>query len=238
MQLFTVPFNSSNFLEYRTPFCVTMMLAGLGVGILGCGSPKMEPLPSPTRETFRFATDCEGLEVAVDPYFEAGRIKKSFGADLLSHKIVPVRILFRNSRPEGAYLLQPASIAMLAEEGTTTPGGNRDAASDHAQSLDPYGDVILPGSLLFSPLSLAAVVPLGFALDESRRDAADVARHMEYVQFQDRPLYPSNSNSGFVYFRLSSVKDLQRVSGLRFEIRNLRSQEVTPISITINGTSH
>ena len=72
---------------------------------------------------------------------------------------------------------------------------------------------------------------------QSGRDAADVARYMEYVRFQDRPLYPSDSNNGFVYFHLSSSKDLQRVSGLRFEIRNLRSQEATPVFIAFKDNS-
>jgi len=214
---------------------LTTMLAGLGLGIFGCASPRMEPLPPPTRETFRFSTNYEGLEIAVDPYFEAERVRKFFGADLLSHDIAPVRISFRNTRPEGAYLLQPESVAMLEGNGMTTTAGNSDIVSDHSRSLDRYGNVILPGSLLFSPLALVGVVPLGFALDESRRDAMDVAKYMESVGFQDRPLYSSDSNSGFLYFRLSGTRDLERVSGLQFEIRNLRSREVIPVSVTIKN---
>ncbi len=237
MQRFTVPCVSISVREYRTPLCLIAMCVGLGLGMLGCGSPKMEPLSAPTRETFRFSADFEGLEIAVDPYFEAERIQRDFGANLLSHGIVPIRVWFHNAAPEGAYLLQPESVVILEAEGTAAMTGNSNITSDHAKSLDLYGSVVLPGSLLFSPLSLAVVSPLGFALDESGRDAADVARYMEYVRFQDRPLYPSDSNNGFVYFHLSSSKDLQRVSGLRFEIRNLRSQEATPVFIAFKDNS-
>ena len=231
-RLFPVSCISISFLEYRMPFWLTTMLAGFGLGVLGCASPRMEPLPPPTRETFRFSTNYEGLEIAADPYFDAERAKKFFGADLLSHEIVPVRISFRNTRPEGAYLLQPESVAMLEAKGVRTTAANSDVSPDHSRSLDWYGNVILPASLL-SPLALVPILPLGFALDESRRDAIDVAKHMESVGFQDRPLYPSDSNSGFLYFRLSGTKDLERVSGLRFEIRNLRSREVIPVFVTI-----
>lgn len=211
---------------------IRLLFASLALAVVaGCSSPRMEPLPAARADSFPISTNCAGLVVAADPYFDKARIKKHFGQNIVSRGVVPIRIIFSNTRSEGSYLLQPESISLLSMDGII-PQPVADAKSAHPKTNTLPWYVGGPlAAVLVTSVGLATA-PVLLAAEERQEDSRDVARQMEAIRFLDRPLYPSDSNSGFLYFRLSNVKDLHRISAMRFQIRDLRSKE--DITVVLN----
>jgi hypothetical protein len=194
-------------------------LAVVFVGLIGgCGPPKMAPIPTKSIHEFAYRTSSEGLEVAVDAWADHDRVKKHFGIDLLSRQIVPFEVAFANVGAEGGFLLQPESLVILDDKGLQ---GIASASSGVASSgLDPAAFVVT-----YLGISQVLAVGLSALAEEGYQDAQDVRRHMNSLQFTDRPLYRSDSNRGFIYLRFADPSDLTKAAAIEFRVKNVRSRQ-------------
>jgi hypothetical protein len=200
----------------------------------GCTSKSLPPPPLLATEAYPFGAESNGLKVAVEPWFDGAKVERHFGENFLSYGILPVRVFVVNGRTEGAYLLQPESVALLEGKGAVPAGSasGLDLTSEHAKAVGA-ASVIMQVTMLASPLMALGPGLVGSLYAARLRDAQEAANRMEYVRFQDRPLYPSDSNTGFLFFHLSEAKDLERVGGLRFQLQNLRTREVFTVVVDI-----
>lgn len=201
--------------DTRLQQTLAIMLVGL---IGGCGPPKMAPIPTKTIPEFAYRTSSEGLEVAVDAWTDHNRVKKHFGMDLLSRQIIPFEVAFANIGAEGGFLLQPESLVILDDKGLqgieSAPGG---VASS---GLDPAAFVVT-----YFGISQILAVGLSALAEEGHQDVQDVRRHMNSLQFTDRPLYRSDSNRGFIYLRFADPGDLTKAAAIKFHVKNVRSRQ-------------
>jgi len=209
--------------ESALALIVTVLIAGCST------SPRMEPIPRRTLAELSCRTSRGGLEVAVDPWTDAARVKRHFGMDLLSRQIVPFEVAFANAGAEGGFLLQPESATILDERGlqeieSASSGGVR------ASDFDPT-------VFLITYLGISQVFAAVYAVvaQDAYYDAQDIRRQMEKVQFIDRPLYRSDSNGGFFYLRFADMGDLQKAAAIRFRVKNVRSLEEKTVVVPLKS---
>jgi len=186
--------------------------------VAGCGSPKTAPISAKATNDFAWRISSEGFEIAVDPWFDRGQVRKHFGIDLLSRHIVPFEIVFANVGAKGGFLLQPESLVILDDKGLqgieSAPGG---VASS---GLDPAAFVVT-----YFGISQILAVGLSALAEEGYQNVQDVRRHMNSLQFTDRPLYRSDSNRGFIYLRFADPGDLTKAAAIKFHVKNVRSRQ-------------
>ena len=198
----------------------------------GCTSPNMQKVPPQPITAYPFQAKQLGLAMGVDPYVESSRLKTHFGVNLLKHNVLPVRVMFRNSSTQGAFLLQPTSAKLrvrTSEQRTSDhPVVGRVSSSTNAAAT--YGRAS-PYIMLASPLVHLASLPFGLALEDSVADWQNISRHMESVGFVDRPLYPNNTNSGFLYFQLPEKISLAEIESIEFQIKNMLSREMSSVIV-------
>ena len=204
---------------------LVFVLTGL---IGGCGPPKMAPIPTKTMAEFACRTDSDGLEIAVDAWTNPDRVKKHFGMDLLSRQIVPFELAFANVGADGGFLLQPQSAVILddreLEEIRSAPGG-----------ITPSGLDPVALGVTYLAISQAGAVILKVLSDEGYQDAQDVRRHMNSIEFVDRPLYKSDSNKGFLYLKFGDSGGLPKMAAVKFRVKNVRSRQEKTLIVPLKG---
>lgn len=206
--------------------CLTSAFLGCVLLICGCGPPKMDPVPIRTIEELKCSTNYEGLEIAVDLYCDPTRVKRHFGTNLLTQQIVPVQVVFHNVEMQGGFLLQPELVVFMEQTGSETESG---------RGYSKVPSPILNGEIAAIAMMLSPLVTLPVLLVQGDivGDAVDIRNHMESLRFRDRPLYPSDSNSGFLYFKLDDITNLQKVVAVRFRVKNIRSREESAVVVPI-----
>jgi len=204
-------------------FIVTVLIAGCST------SPRMEPIPRRTLAELSYRTSSGGLEVAADPWTDAACVKRHFGMDLLSRRIVPFEVAFANVGAEGGFLLQPESAVILDERGLQEIK-SASSAGVRASDFDPT-------VFLITYLGISQVFAVVYAVvaQEAYYDAQDIRRQMEKVQFIDRPLYRSDSNGGFFYLKFADMGDLRKAAAIRFRVKNVRSLEEKTVVVLLTS---
>lgn len=207
------------------------ILAAILVGLMaGCVSvPKMEPVPLRTMMEFSCRMNSNGLEIAVDPYTDSDRVIRHFGMNLLSHKIIPFEVLFANREAKGGFLLQPES-AIVVDERSLEKADSASPELIRASSSDPSRAIGL-AVMLFPVPGLV----FGLLVGDDYWDVQDVSRHMESVRFNDRPLYRSDSNRGFLYVKFADMGDVPKAAAVIFRVKDVRSGQEKTLIVPLKG---
>lgn len=204
------------------------LAVAFAVLIAGCGPPKMAPIPTKTMAEFACRTSTDGLEVAVDAWTDHDRVKKHFGMDLLSCQIVPFEVAFANIGAEGGFLLQPEKVVILDDRGLqeirSAPGG-----------ITPSGLNPIALGVTYFAVSQAGAIILKVISDEGYQDAQDVRRHMNSIEFVDRPLYKSDSNKGFLYLKFADIAYLPKMAAVKFRVKNVQSRQEKMLIVPLKG---
>jgi hypothetical protein len=195
----------------------------------------MKAVPERPVSAFPFRAKHFGLEIGVEPYIEPSQVKRHFGANLLKHDILPIHIAFRNESAQSGFLLQPEYVVLIGNmyEQESADYPIADIASNSAQTAHTI-ERAAPVALLVTPIILIpGFLAIGVGLGNSAQDWADIAGHMERVRFNDRPLYQSDSNSGFLYFKLPESSSLAKVEALKFRVKNMLSREEKSVTVRL-----
>lgn len=197
--------------------------------ITSCSSQvKMDPIPVMTISEFNCRAEWDGLEIAVDVYSDPERIKRHFGLNLLTRQIVPVQVVFQNTGRQGGFLLQPELAILLDKTYLEGPMSWReDATTLFSQKMD---EAVIGTTMLISHLLALGVAAFR---QDAYFDAQEIVRRMESLKFSDQPIYHSESNSGFLYFKLGDIGNLVKVAGVKFCVMNIRSREKTTVVVPI-----
>lgn len=210
-----------------------MVLALLGLPLVfGCTTPKPAMVDSKLSEQTGFEQQQQGLRIYIRPLRDKKEIKRYFGSDLLSKKILPVFVLAENRSDASFFLVEPADV--YREEGKI-PGKTAAKAEDgsYISAKDAKRSVYQKDAgpegllLLTPPIFWLGVIPLmAMDLDPGPTDAS---KSLQQALITNAPrkqtLTPGKSESGFLYYHLPDGTDAEKNVGINLRATNTETQD-------------
>ena len=213
---------------YLSLVCLTrktalvFFLTGLIGGCNSSMTKKTEPFQHRTIKEFSCRAYLDGFEIAVEPYSDQELVRRHFGTDLLSLKIIPIEVLFINRQASGGFLLQPESVVLTNDRGVEILELN---LSNAGIPRSDTGPIIITSAMLWLTVSQLLGLTVLHGVEEHSRLVEDICRNMESLQFLDRPLYPSDSNRGFIYLKCLDMTDFHKADAIKFRLKNVQSRQ-------------
>jgi hypothetical protein len=199
-----------------------------------CSTVAIQKVAAQKASYYKFSSEKSGLKVSIDSYVEEERLKTYFGCDLLSKNILPVLVVIENISSKDGFMVLSEQSNLILKPTTDAPQKQINASSGQQESLSKGPSenwaLLLPGSLLVSPLLMIAMLPVVFALGTASDNAQYIIRNIEDNRLVDKTVYIGGSNSGFLYFKLERA-DIARLIGVQVALKNLRTNEVLHISV-------
>lgn len=227
-------------------------IIGFSFLIMGCTVKISDVAVKPTPQ-YKFCQEKGGLKIAIDPFFEKERLKEYFGADLVSHGILPLLIIVENHHLKAGYLLDKkffsAALETVKEPETkegTDPSVSVPKEADVAKwaglataevgVVGPAvgaaaGVIVAPGpGLVLIPITLS----LAIYATKIEGDILKINDNLSKKAFVDRTVFPGESHSGFIYFQLKNREGLQNISAIMIKAKQIPSEKELDFIFQIN----
>ena len=169
----------------------------------------------------------EGLEIAVEPFFEKERMKTLFETDLLSYGILPVLVVIENNHPNSGFLFDKRNFSIaIKEEDSDSKTGTVETMSKY-KKLDEYPGITLAmGTIgMIAPITMAPGVAIGIYDTLKERDNEKIRQNLMRKAFLDKTIFPKESYSGFLYFQMKDLEGMKKVVAVLIKAKNVISNE-------------
>jgi hypothetical protein len=191
------------------------------LSVTGCATLTMPPnVPVDNVSKYNLSVEKEGLAIAVDPFFEKDRLKRFFDTDLLDNGILPIMIVVENNSKNDGYILDKNSfsIAMKSQPTSDSEKTTDPSISLNRKEIDAlnYSAIGLIGTSLIigPPILLVPGLIADFYAGKKYVDNRKINDNLLKKAFIDKTVYPNDSHSGFVYFKLKDRDDIQNICEL------------------------
>ena len=215
------------------------------LGSLACTAAKIPELQVESPATYPLHTEFNGLKLAVDPYLDPARVEGFFSVDLLAEGIVPILLVIENSSEAQGYRILRDNVALLQAEGTLATQSEVTGSQQLNQQLGQAETLGGAWAGAATPLPLgyaynlgpgAAFAAIGAYAVFTEFSATRKKDVLEYsileTQLMDKTLYPGQTLSGFVYFRLDD-SDIGSITGIRVLAEGLKNIEDIAFEFTL-----
>lgn len=182
--------------------------------VFSCSAPRLPTYPLRDAGSYDHVLNADGLNIIVDPLFDASQHKTYFGADLLKENILPVFVLVKNLDAKGSCVVFSNKISLRGLVISFMGENDELEAADSSvgKDLAAIGGVLVSMPLMLAGLSLIS-------------DSAEIKRNFKAKEFQTQTLSVGEQGSGFVYFRLPEKKsDIPENLAIGIEIMNLQDK--------------
>jgi hypothetical protein len=211
---------------------ITALLIMVIIALPGCAD-RVRTIPElgilkPSQ--YHYCQEEKGLRIALDPIMEEDRLKTYFGEDLLKLGIMPVLVVAENEGADSCYLIEEKRFAVKIKEGYRFKGKDpytKDTLAHEKVLTLAKGRVLTPGEsvAVLTAMPLIGVIPLALLLDQRKAQMDYVYMNIKNRSFVDRTVYPGETHSGFIYFRVPGREAVNQIDGINLTVKDLRSEK-------------
>ena len=213
--------------------CVLAIVLSIG----GCVSKKVGSLTQydPPHDISN-SQERNRLTVAVEPWYEANRIKEHFGTNLLRSNVLPVFLKIQNDNPSGSYILLKDDCYLTDKEGASEIDKlrNEGKSPETGSKQMSAGFLLTAGSVILPALG-AVGIPLVLEGGRQSANASIIIHNLKLNELQTATIRPGSSHQGFLYFQLPQEDRPQNI------VINLQFQDLSNnnrVNFTFGVLSH
>ena len=200
----------------------------LFVLVTSCSSTRLTKVIILPIEQYKYYKEMNGLRIAIDPYFDPDRIKKTFGVNLLDDNILPIFILTENHNTDTSFYIKKDAICLSFL--TVTELEKLKAENITLEQLEsaiynltyPYimnfrnylrgqygGNINLYPLIANTGELILAIWGVGMTIKElSNMQKTEIIEHNIVKQtLMEKTINPGGSNSGFVYVKIKDINE-------------------------------
>ena len=213
---------------------VMVLLVGCLSILSGCAGIRIPEMTVKPITEYRFSQEQEGLRIAVDPFLKEERLKTFFGADLLSHGILPLLIVAENLDPKSTYLIEQKSFSFAVkaeQQSDITEGMDHPSVSvpEGARTYETTSSIFVTSTGIIAPgltlIALPVLLPLDIHFKKIRADIRNINENLEKKAFVDRTISPGELASGFVYFQIKDRESAKKIAIIFMKAKGIPSDK-------------
>lgn len=214
--------------KYQTKLAVLSVMTVILFVFTNCSPVQVREVIIQRADHYKFSSEKSGLKISVDPYREERRLQDFFGYNLLSRGILPVLVVIENQTAQDGYTLVTDKSGLLISKTEERKIAN--TLTEQNLNSPPPTMPVLPFVIL---------IPIGIAVQMSTTQQLvnenQIRNNLEQKRMLDKTLYQGGSQSGFLYFKLNDKENAERVQGIRFTLKNIRTDETVVFTINISS---
>lgn len=186
-----------------------VLLMALLSGLAACTSFELVELPAREADVYPSADELDGVAVAVEAITEPRSIERYFGADLLAHGILPVRVIVSNHGSERVRI-RPSDVLLTEDE----------------RIVDPL------------PIEVVAAIPKSRGLYVTRATAARLDALYDGLELKERVLAPDHSYRGVLFFDVGPRTPRDPMRSTYFRLTNLFPEPPLQLELVLTDVDH
>ncbi len=200
----------------------------LFVVVTSCSSTRLTEVTILPIEQYKYYKEVNGLRIAIDPYSDPDRIKKTFGTNLLDDNILPIFLLIENHNTDTSFYINKDAICLTfltvteleklkAEniEIEQLVSAIYNLTYPNIMNLRNYLRSQYGGNVNLYPLIantgelILAIWGAGMTIKElSNMQKIEIIEHNIVKQtLMEKTINPGGSNSGFVYVKIKDINE-------------------------------
>ncbi len=164
--------------------------------IIGCSAQHLPKYECNSSNNKLNSITQNGLSVSINPLTDKSEIKKYFGTDLLSKKILPVFVIAKNQNFSSSFILFKNRFSLRRKDASLADGPNLSRAGS---SGDVAGVVFGATSLLVPGLSLVGLPAFAGIIAQSN----EIEHNILSKELQTKTLSPEKTIQGFIFFQIT-----------------------------------
>ena len=215
----------------RGKFHKTVAAAVMVLTLTGCSTVEIQKERAQPALAYSSHTEFGGLVISVEPYTEKDRLVKFFGCDLVARGVLPVLVVIENVEAgDGYVLLKENSTLVMQNPDLNSPGGipgNANAKAKAAYESARATETV--AGLLMSPL---LGVLSAFYGNEFQNEVT-ILENLRYKELAPKTIYRGGAQNGFLYFKFDRKEDLEHLTAVRVDMKNVRTGEIVALSVKI-----
>jgi len=209
--------------------CLLLTLTACGV--------RIQEFKSERAASYQHFSEINGLKASADIFTEEGRLETFFGDNLLKRGILPVLVVFENNRSKGGYVLlrEQSKFAIKTDpKNGDSQGITTDVINNNPVNSPGSGTPRVLGAapLIFGFPGAVAALATAFVVGINQSNREKVFHNIEEKQMVAKAVYPGESHSGFIYFKIK-VAEVENIEGIILTVQNLKTQELEQLSISL-----
>ena len=176
--------------------------SALACVLTACSTMKVPEFKVRETASYQFATETNGLMVAVQPVTDKKQLKETFQVDLVNKGIVPILVVVEN-RSNSSFLVAKEKVHVVnASASTNSSVGRKVASGSGGEQTAMAGAALLGVAVLAAPAAVVVAAPLVIAGAKAASNA-DVIRHnLADKGLTSHTVEPGKRAYGYLYFDL------------------------------------
>lgn len=199
------------------------------LALSGCATMQIPDYASLPVQSYSNRITKDGLSIAVRPINDKKEMKKYFGINLASAKILAIFIKAENTNQNTSYLLAKDKIKV----------GQGATMLDDEIAYDSKGDGIATIGFIALGIIPIAALPAIFTGLKMASNSSAVQHNFAVKELRTRTISPGKSVEGFIYFQIPDTLDESQELEVHIEAVKLQTKDkvnfVFPINIKKGG---